>query len=39
MNKAARIIIDYCVDNDIGTLVCGYNETFQCKSNIGRHNL
>ena len=28
MNKAARIMIDYCIDNDIGTLIVGYNETF-----------
>lgn len=38
MSKAARIIIDYCIDNNIGTLVCGYNETFQRGSNIGRSN-
>ena len=29
MNKAARKVIDYCITNDIGTLVVGYNETFQ----------
>ena len=38
MNKAARKIIDYCIDNDIGTLVVGYNETFQRNSNIGKRN-
>lgn len=38
MNKAARKIIDYCVANDIGTLVVGYNETFQRSSNIGKQN-
>ena len=38
MNKAARKVIDYCIDNDIGTLVVGYNETFQRGSNIGRQN-
>ncbi len=27
MNKAARRVIDYCIDHDIGTLVVGYNET------------
>ena len=38
MNKAARIIINYCIDNDIGMLVVGYNETFQRSSNIGKAN-
>ena len=38
MNKAARIIIDYCIENDIGILVAGYNETFQRNCNIGRVN-
>lgn len=38
MNKAARKVIDYCVSNDIGTLVVGYNETFQRDSNIGKRN-
>ena len=38
MNKTARIIIDYCINNDIGTLVVGYNETFQRNSNIGKQN-
>ena len=34
----ARRVIDYCIDHDIGTLVVGYNETFQKDSNIGRRN-
>ena len=38
MNKAARKIIDYCIKNDIGTLVVGYNETFQRNSHIGKQN-
>ena len=29
MSKVARKVIDYCIKNDIGTLVVGYNETFQ----------
>lgn len=36
MSKAARIIINYCIANDIGTLVVGYNETFQRGSNLGK---
>ena len=38
MSKTARIIINYCIKNDIGNLVCGYNENFQRKSNIGKVN-
>jgi len=38
MNKAARIIIDYCIANDIGTLIAGYNVTFQRNSNMGKQN-
>ena len=38
MNKTARKVIDYCIDHDIGTLVVGYNETFQKDSNIGKRN-
>ena len=38
MSKAARKVIDYCIENDIGTLVVGYNETFQREANIGRVN-
>ncbi|WP_238703696.1 IS200/IS605 family accessory protein TnpB-related protein [Catenibacterium mitsuokai] len=38
MNKTARRVIDYCIDHDVGTLVVGYNETFQKDSNIGKRN-
>ena len=38
MNKTARAIIDYCINNDIGTLVVGYNKTFQKNSSIGKAN-
>ena len=38
MNKAARKVINYCIANDIGTLVVGYNETFQRNSHIGKRN-
>lgn len=36
MSKAASIVINYCIDNDIGTLVVGYNETFQRGCHLGR---
>ena len=38
MNKAARMIIDYCIKNDIDTLIAGYNVTFQRNSHIGKQN-
>ena len=38
MSKTARKIINYCLENNIGTLVCGYNETFQRNTNIGKAN-
>lgn len=38
MNKAARMIIDYCINNDIGTLIAGYNVTFRRNSHIGKQN-
>ena len=38
MNKTARKIIDYCIANNISTLVVGYNETFQHNSHLGKRN-
>lgn len=38
MSKVARKVINYCISNDIGTLVVGYNETFQQDTNIGKAN-
>ena len=38
MNKVARKVIDFCIANDTGVLVAGYNETFQRGSNIGKQN-
>lgn len=38
LNKTARIIINYCISNDIGTLVIGYNPTIQKHSDMGKRN-
>lgn len=38
MSKTARIIINYCLENNIGHIVYGYNETFQNKPNLGKKN-
>ena len=33
MNKAAKLVVDYCVREGIGILVAGYNETFRRNGN------
>lgn len=38
INKTCRYIINYCLSYDIGTLVIGYNQSFQCKTNLGKKN-
>ena len=38
LSKAARTIVNYCLNNDIGKLVLGYNEDFQRNLNIGSIN-
>lgn len=38
MSKTAKKIIDYCIVHNVGTLVIGYNETFQRNSDIGKQN-
>lgn len=36
--KATRKIINYCIDNNIGSIVVGYNPTIQKNSNLGKTN-
>ena len=36
ISKSARYIINYCLTNDIGNIVVGYNETFQKNISLGR---
>ena len=38
IRKTARYIINYCIENDIGTVVCGYNKDFKRYSDIGDAN-
>lgn len=38
MNKTVRKVIDYCIANNIGVIVVGYNETFQRSSHMGKQN-
>lgn len=36
LSKAARLIINHCLNNDIGNIVVGYNETFQKDVTLGK---
>ena len=38
ISKACRMVINYCLKNQIGKIVCGYNVTFQRNSKIGKVN-
>jgi len=38
ISKICRHIINYCLINDIGTLVIGYSQSFQRKANLGNKN-
>lgn len=38
IKKTARYIINYCIANDIGSLIVGYNADFKRNANIGRVN-
>lgn len=38
ISKAARKVIDYCIENDIGTLVVGYNASFQRNAHLSKAN-
>lgn len=36
IKKTARYIINYCIENGIGTVVCGYNGDFKRSMNLGK---
>ena len=38
ISKSVKFIIDYCLANDIGTIVIGYNDTIQKNINLGKKN-
>lgn len=38
MNKTARIIVNYCIENNIGNIVVGYNLDWKRNINIGKKN-
>lgn len=38
LNKSARLIINHCIENQIGKLIVGYNPGIKQEINIGRSN-
>lgn len=38
ISKTIRCIVNYCLNNNIGNIVIGYNETLQKNSNMGKRN-
>lgn len=38
LSKTVKIIIDYCLNNNIGSIVVGYNPTIQKEVNLGKSN-
>ena len=38
VHKTCKYVVNYCVDNDIDTIVCGINKDFQRYSNLGKVN-
>ena len=38
IRKTVRYIINYCIENHIGTIVCGYNGDFKRSINLGKNN-
>lgn len=38
LHKSCKYIINYCIDNNIDTIVCGMNKDFQRYSNLGKVN-
>jgi len=38
MHNASRFVLDYCIENNIDTLVCGINKEWKQKSNMGKIN-
>ena len=38
VNKAARIVINHCIDNKIGTIVFGWNERQKDSADLGKKN-
>ncbi len=37
-HRISRFVVDYCVQNDIGTIIIGHNQGWKQKINIGKRN-
>lgn len=37
-NQSVNKIVEYCIDNHIGTIICGYNESWKTEMNMGAKN-
>jgi IS605 OrfB family transposase len=38
VRKTAKYILDYCIENDIGTIIVGHNKGWKQEINIGKRN-
>lgn len=38
ISKTAKYLVEYCIHNNIGNLILGYNSSFQNGSNMGKQN-
>jgi putative transposase len=38
LNKASKFLIDWCLENELNTIVIGYNEFWKTEINIGKKN-
>ena len=38
LHKISRSIVNFCVDNQFGTIVIGYNKSWKQEANLGRRN-
>jgi len=38
LHKSSNYLIKYCLENELNTLIIGYNEFWKQKVNIGKHN-
>ena len=38
IKKSAKFLVDYCIENDLGTILVGHNKGWKQEINIGRRN-
>lgn len=37
-HRISRLLIDYCIENNLGTIIIGYNDGWKQKINLGKRN-